>query len=55
MKLATANAMTNSNENSEFIGGVLWGYGVKEKLKKEEFINTTSVVFEGYEFKAPVG
>ena len=55
LKLATANAMTKSNENSEFIGGVLWGYGVKEKLKKEEFINTTSVVFEGYEFKAPVG
>ena len=34
LKLATANAMTNSNENSEFIGGVLGDMELRKTKKR---------------------
>lgn len=40
-------------ESSKYIGGVLWGYGPQERLSKEDFLKSTTVVFEGHEFPAP--
>lgn len=39
--------------SSMFAGLVIWGYGKKERMPKEVFINTTEVEFEGCKFKAP--
>ena len=40
-------------ENSEYIGGVLWGYGPQEKIHKKEYLLPISVSFEGESFNAP--
>lgn len=40
-----------SFEHSYYIGDIIWGYGVKEIVSKEEFLPQVTVKFENYEFK----
>ena len=42
-----------SYEKSRYIGGVVWGYGSKDRTKKELFMKSINVEFEGHLFKAP--
>ena len=46
---------TYSYETNEYVGCVAWGYGEKERMKKEVFREGVDVVFEGYTFRAPIG
>lgn len=39
-------------ETSENVGGILWGYGPNELLKKKDLVQLP-MTFEGYEFSAP--
>lgn len=40
-------------EKCENVGGVVWGYGPQERMKKEEYIPYIEVEFEGHKFHAP--
>lgn len=42
-----------SFENSEYVAGVVWGYGPQERVDKKGFLNPVDVVFEGELFNAP--
>ena len=46
-------AKTYKFEDSEFIGGILWGYGPQEKIHKKGYMKPISVEFEKYFFNAP--
>ena len=39
-----------SYENSDYVGGIMWGYGPQERIKKEEFLQKIKVDFEGEKF-----
>ena len=41
-----------SFDNSTFVGGVLWGYGPQERLRKSEVEKYVKVEFEGMKLKA---
>lgn len=51
-RTSTASQRYNQEE-TEYIGGLLWGYGIGEKMNKVEFFQPNSVKFENYEFTAP--
>jgi len=38
-------------EQSYYVGDIIWGYGEKEIVVKEEFLPQVTVKFENYEFK----
>ncbi len=40
------------NTDSPYIGGYVWGYGLKERIKKDCFENLIDVDFEGKKYKA---
>lgn len=40
-------------EESEYVGGIIWGYGPQERIDKEKYMRGISVEFEGEEFTAP--
>lgn len=43
-------------KKSKYIGNRVWAvYGSKEVVESESFTNTVTVLFEGFEFPAPVG
>lgn len=44
---------TYSFENSEYVGGLAWGYGKQERMNKKLCMDRIKVVFEGNEFWAP--
>lgn len=39
--------------DSEYIGGISWGYGPQERMPKKEWLERVKVEFEGHEFWAP--
>lgn len=43
-------AMKNSFEQANYVGGLTWGYGLKEKMPKEKWIQRVRVSFEGKKF-----
>lgn len=43
----------NKNKESHYIGGVVWGYGIGEIMKKSDYLKPVKVAFEGHEFVAP--
>ncbi len=47
-------AIKYSVDNSNYKMDLVWGYGVRERLKKEVFSSTTEVEFEGERFPAPI-
>lgn len=47
-------AQTHSFNNSEFVGDIIWGYGMREIVKKDDFIPQTTIFFEGKKFKTSV-
>lgn len=47
------NAKKYDFECSPFIGGVLWGYGIREKIHREPYMVPCKVEFEGEQFNAP--
>jgi lipopolysaccharide cholinephosphotransferase len=42
-----------SFEGSEYIGGVLWGYGPQERIHRQEYMQPVKMEFEGRMFNAP--
>lgn len=42
-------------DDAEYAGGILWGYGICERMKKESYNACKQVLFEGYKFYAPMG
>ena len=40
-------------ERSEYIGGVVWGYGPCERINKKGFMTPMKMKFEGIEFNVP--
>lgn len=48
-----AIAKTYDFENSEHIGGILWGYGPQETMLKQAYLTPVQVDFEGEVFNAP--
>ncbi len=40
-------------EESEYVGGIIWGYGPQERIKKSGYMESISVEFEGKMFYAP--
>lgn len=40
-------------EDSEFVGGLCWGYGPQECMPRKEWLARVKVEFEGHEFWAP--
>lgn len=40
-------------QDSEYVGGVVWGYGPQERMPKKQWLERVKVEFEGYEFWAP--
>lgn len=42
-------------KKSNYIGGINWGYGPRERMPKELLEPSTLVEFEGRKYKAPVG
>ena len=40
-------------EESEYVGGICWGYGPQERMPKKEWLERVKVEFEGHEFWAP--
>lgn len=44
---------TYSVDSSKYIGGIAMGYGVNEKMPKEDYLKFEKVQFEGIEFNAP--
>lgn len=48
-----ALAKTYDFENSEYIGGTLWGYGPQERIKKSGYMQGIQINFEDRVFNAP--
>lgn len=48
-----ALAKTYDFDNSEYIGGTLWGYGPQERIKKRGYMQMIPISFEGRMFNAP--
>ena len=46
-------ASRRSFAQSNYVGGISWGYGPQERMPKKEWMNRTKVEFEGHEFWAP--
>ena len=46
---------TNPYKNAKNIAGLVWGYGMKECMSKDELKSSVDVQFEGHTFPAPVG
>lgn len=46
-------AKTYDFEKSNYIGGIVWGYGPQERIDKKGFMTPAKVVFEGHYFNAP--
>lgn len=44
-----------SYESSKFIGGINWGYGPHERMRKDDLEPITKVEYEGKLYNAPVG
>jgi len=42
-----------SFDDYDYIGGIVWGYGKQEKMKKTEYLKTVQVDFEGLKVNAP--
>jgi lipopolysaccharide cholinephosphotransferase len=42
-------------ETCDFIGCLVWGYGIKEKISKKAFTSTIQVRFEDGYYNAPIG
>lgn len=40
-------------EESDYVGGISWGYGPQERMPKKEWLERVKVEFEGHEFWAP--
>lgn len=40
-------------EKSEYVGGILWGYGPQERIRKDGYMIPITAAFEGKEFPAP--
>ena len=40
-------------EDSDYVGGISWGYGPQERMPKKEWLERVKVEFEGHEFWAP--
>ena len=40
-------------EESEYVGGICWGYGPQERMPKKEWLERVKMEFEGHEFWAP--
>lgn len=40
-------------EKSDYIGGILWGYGPQERIEKKEYMQPIHLEFEGRVFNAP--
>ncbi len=40
-------------DNYDYIGGIVWGYGPQEKMKKDEYLNAVKVEFEDMFVNAP--
>lgn len=57
MKKAVSNidrfARSYSFDDHEYVGGIVWGYGPQEKMKKSEYIPVIKVPFEDIEANAP--
>ena len=47
------HAKSYSIEDSKYLGGVVWGYGVRERIDKEKYLKSVPVEFEGLMFPAP--
>ena len=41
------------SEETNYIGGLVWGYGPQERMPKKEWLERVKVEFEGHEFWAP--
>ena len=48
-----ALAKTYDFEKSDYIGGIVWGYGPQERIDKKKFMTPEYVEFEGKKFRAP--
>ncbi len=46
-------ASTYDFGESEYIGGILWGYGPQERIHKKEYMTPVKLEFEGHFFNAP--
>ena len=46
-------ARNYSFDDYDYIGGIVWGYGKQEKMKKTEYLKTVQVDFEGLKVNAP--
>lgn len=46
-------AMKVPFSQAEYVGGLTWGYGMKEKMPKKQWLQREKVQFEGHEFWAP--
>lgn len=46
-------SQTYNDRNTGYIGGIMWGYGVGERMKIESYMHNVSVEFEGNSFNAP--
>ena len=51
----TTSAMKYKDQDTGFMGIVVWGYGHKEYCRKEIFASKVEVDFEGKKYFAPVG
>lgn len=50
---ASKNAQQYNNQETNYIGGILWGYGRGEILTKDEYFNSEKVKFNDEYFNAP--
>lgn len=48
-----SNAKMYGFNDGKFIGGVLWGYGIGEKIDRVNYMKPIEVEFEGHIFNAP--
>lgn len=53
VKKANEIAQYYNNQDTEYIGCSVWGYGPGERLRKETYLASCDVEFEKYYFKAP--
>ena len=52
-KKIDAFAKSYDFEHSEYVGGIVWGYGPCERINKKAYMSPVKVVFEGLTFTAP--
>lgn len=52
-RLITSYSKKYDFETSQYIGGIVWGYGPQERMPKREWLERVKVEFEGHKFWAP--